>query len=470
MKLFSALSAFLLLLLSAAVPARAERTFGLAGDYLNYGAGARALAMGGAFTGLADDASAEYYNPAAVAFVDEYQLSSMFASFGLGTNLYYLSAAFPMGPWGAVAASDLMSSADGFQGRNDVNQVTQDNQSITQNAAALSYAYAFQDLWSAGVKAKFLREQMFSNSGDALGLDLSLYSRPIYGVSAGLSVANVNRPRITLIEDPDVFGRDVKFGVAYHAKRDFFIATLDVNKLEEQKMYYAAGLEINPYPILSLRAGWNQQNELTAGLGINFRILKVDYAFSNSSDFGAYNKISFTYRWGNVYQTGVKIQGLAKETDPIYVEGLYNEVKFKTSLPGFSMKGWSLVISDEEGKTVRELKGEARPPETVVWDMLDDAGKPVKRGKYRFSFKVVYKNDKSWVEKGRFRLDYKSENAPKVDIELNGAPSTAPVPPAKIVPRSGDVDDGKPKGDAGAADQAPGSNQENSSKGEIPPQ
>ena len=140
-----------------------------------------------------------------------------------------------------MSASDLLSSADGFQGRNEANQATLNDQSITQNAAALSYAYAFHDLWSAGVKAKFLREQVFSNSGDALGLDLSLYSRPVYGVSAGLSVANINRPRITLVEDPDVFGRDVKFGVAYHAKRDFFIATLDVNKLEEQKMYYAAG-------------------------------------------------------------------------------------------------------------------------------------------------------------------------------------------------------------------------------------
>src|SRR4051812_28031038 len=96
----------LLLFLSLALgagTARAERTFGLADDYLNYGAGARALAMGGAAAGLADDASAEYANPGALAFVDEYQLLTMYAPFTLDTSLYYASVVLPFGPAGGAA-------------------------------------------------------------------------------------------------------------------------------------------------------------------------------------------------------------------------------------------------------------------------------------------------------------------------------------------------------------------------------
>ncbi len=102
-----------------------ETNFGLAGDYLRYGAGARALAMGGAFTGVADDASAEYWNPAALAFLDEYQFQTMYAPLSLGTKLYDLSFVAPLGPrWGAVGVSDFLLRSDGFQGRDDLNLVS----------------------------------------------------------------------------------------------------------------------------------------------------------------------------------------------------------------------------------------------------------------------------------------------------------------------------------------------------------
>ncbi|MCA9563669.1 MAG: hypothetical protein KC561_09285, partial [Myxococcales bacterium] len=35
-----------------------------------FGSGARAISLGGAFTGLADDSSANYYNPAGLAQAD----------------------------------------------------------------------------------------------------------------------------------------------------------------------------------------------------------------------------------------------------------------------------------------------------------------------------------------------------------------------------------------------------------------
>ncbi len=79
---------------------RAETVFGDAGDYLRQGAGARPLGMGGAFTAVADDASAEYWNPAGLAFLDEYQLITMYAPYNFGTNLYYLGVGIPLGPNG----------------------------------------------------------------------------------------------------------------------------------------------------------------------------------------------------------------------------------------------------------------------------------------------------------------------------------------------------------------------------------
>ena len=51
--------------------AQGANQFGQASDLFNVGAGARSMAMGGAFTALSDDASAPYYNPAGLAYLDE---------------------------------------------------------------------------------------------------------------------------------------------------------------------------------------------------------------------------------------------------------------------------------------------------------------------------------------------------------------------------------------------------------------
>src|SRR5690242_8033218 len=87
----------------------AGSSYGQASDIFNIGAGARSMGMGSAFTALADDASAPYFNPAGLAFQDEHQLMLMHAPLFLNSNYNYLSSAHPFGDkWGAVAISDAL--------------------------------------------------------------------------------------------------------------------------------------------------------------------------------------------------------------------------------------------------------------------------------------------------------------------------------------------------------------------------
>ena len=57
-------AALILILAAAAMPAAAINLHELNGSDLGLGVGARAMSMGGAFSALADDASALYWNPA----------------------------------------------------------------------------------------------------------------------------------------------------------------------------------------------------------------------------------------------------------------------------------------------------------------------------------------------------------------------------------------------------------------------
>ncbi|MBL8023789.1 MAG: PorV/PorQ family protein [Elusimicrobia bacterium] len=426
----------------------ADTSFGEAGDYLRYGAGARSLGMGGAFTAVADDVSADYWNPAALAYLDEYQFQTMYAPFGMGSNLYYMGFGAPMGTrLGTLGLSALSLRSDGFQRRDELNFRTGGNGDVSHNAVSLSYGRSFMDLWSLGARLRFLQQNILSDSGSAMGVDLSAYSRPWNGISAGATFNNLNKPSITVGNDADEFRAHTRLGLAYRAPRDLFILSFDANKTEQQSVYFVSGLEYNPVPLLSLRTGWDQNKDVTVGMGVTLRNLRFDYAFVNQEALGATNQVSLTFRWGNIYRAKITPVGLAPNSDSIYIEGLRNEVRFAVDVPKLKIAHWTLMVSDEEGKVVRSMSEHYHPGSALLWDMTDENGRPVKRGLYRYRFAIEYKSGKVWEERGKFRLDYKTNIVPEVELRmrvpggLEGAdpapqfaPITPPVPTPEPVP------------------------------------
>jgi hypothetical protein len=294
------------------------------------------------------------------------------------------------------------------------------NEKVMQDAALISYGVNIWKGIAAGVNVKLLQEKVFGMSGTALGADVGLLYQPLHSFSCGLLVANVNEPKITLDKTPNCYGRNVKFGAAFTALSDRMVITADINKLKDEKSYFTFGLDVRPMEFLSFRAGFNQYSELTYGLGFNFMPISIDYSYA-PSETGNLSRISFNYYWGNVYRARLnpeKNQG--DKVKAIKLSGLYNELKFKTVIPDFVVKHWSLKITDTEKHEISNLEGDFRPPETIVWDMLDASGRPVKKGKYLYIFAIEYKNEKKWVEKGDFELDLSlAETRPPMEIKID---------------------------------------------------
>lgn len=67
-------------------------------EFLNIGAGAKALGMGGAYVATADDANAGYWNAAGLAYINEHPaITFMHAEYFAGIGKYdYLAGAFPV--------------------------------------------------------------------------------------------------------------------------------------------------------------------------------------------------------------------------------------------------------------------------------------------------------------------------------------------------------------------------------------
>lgn len=193
------------------VPSMAQ-AFGAAGaasaPYLKMPMGARGTGMGEAFSGIANDVNALYYNPAGLTAMDAAQLQLMHLEGFGGVRYENLGLAVPaelvgLDVWGTVGISyTLVSIEDTPRTRilpgttNTFDQAWADRGFLfTAGASVVTFSYAWQatKLYSIGGTFKAINEKIDTVSGWGLAGDVGLLSRPevVKGLSAGLTLQNV---------------------------------------------------------------------------------------------------------------------------------------------------------------------------------------------------------------------------------------------------------------------------------------
>ncbi|NIM03412.1 hypothetical protein GTN66_04585, partial [bacterium] len=91
-----------------------------------------------------------------------------------------------------------------------------------------------------------------------------------------LVVQNVLRPKVTLIDEPNVYDTNVKAGVAFNTYHNRLTLTADFNKLVNEKVYFCTGFEVSPWERstssslkrIDLRGGINHLQSFTVGIGL----------------------------------------------------------------------------------------------------------------------------------------------------------------------------------------------------------
>jgi len=288
---------------------RAENYYGMANDYLQYGAGARSLAMGGAYVALADEASAPYWNPAGLAQIEEHQFLSMYAPFFEGTSYNFISYVHPLRKLGSLGISDVFLYSGGFEEVSAGGEVTGASSSVWKNAVIISYGNRIHRRISLGASLKLINEQVMKYSGSGQGIDLGILCKAADRLSIGLAVQNVLQPKVTLRYDPDVYKTNLKAGIALNTLSKRLTLTADINKLVDEKAYFSAGVEISPWDMatssslkkVDLRLGINHLQRITLGMGLRIKFLSLDYAF-NSHRIGDLHRFGLTFRWGSIYR------------------------------------------------------------------------------------------------------------------------------------------------------------------------
>ena len=276
-------------------------------DFLTVGVGARALAMGEAFTAvdMGVDANAANWNPGALGFVDKPNATASYNALFVDENQGYLGYAAPVGKdggvWGAGINYLMVSQIEKRAGDTENPDSTFTNQNY---AAGLSYARAFDDRLSLGGTLKYIHTSLDSLSENAMAVDAGALMRTsVENLTVGASIRNFG----TNI-GPDSMPLTFKGGVAYKTFGRKLLLDSDVDWLAtERRAYLSLGTEFWISPNLAVRGGYEfghgadqLQSKfvgLGVGVGVKFNRFSMDYAFLPYGDLGNTHRVTLGLRF-----------------------------------------------------------------------------------------------------------------------------------------------------------------------------
>ncbi len=302
----------------AAVLFAVEDDGGYGGAFLRMGVGARAIGMGNTFTSIADDASAQYWNPAGLGLIGKIQAEGMYGTLGYGQNWGFLSCAIPLredkGEYASLTTQgyiplgyDFGTFAIGVNYLNignikgmDADGVPTGTFSDNEMAMMISYGKSLlKKKIAVGTTVKYIHHSIATNSANGFGFDVGLLSKPITNFQIGLIAQDIlgNLKWNTASGHKDDFPISLRGGASYSLPiaPDFFergitVATEIEHNLKEDSYHPHAGIETFFMKFLGARIGYDD-GDYTVGISLSnprsqSSITKTNYtlhyAFSTS--------------------------------------------------------------------------------------------------------------------------------------------------------------------------------------------
>ncbi len=182
-----------LLILNAATFAQ-SKVGTTAAPFLNIAVGSRAVGMGGAFTAMADDATALHWNPAGIAGISRFTANLVHTNWLVDLNYDVVGAVLPVGSAGSLGAQVVFLSMPD-QEITTSQQGEQDGTGLFYSAGSMamsvSFGRAFTDRFKLGMTGKYVREWIWHESASTVALDLgSIYTTPFHDMRMGVAITN----------------------------------------------------------------------------------------------------------------------------------------------------------------------------------------------------------------------------------------------------------------------------------------
>jgi len=277
-----------------------------AGESFTLGAGARPLALGGAFVALADDASGIYYNPAGLALATRNQVVLLHSeTFGSLVNHDFVGFRHPVTMSGKAAGLGLgiyrvggggikLTEWDADLGRPVVTEEVGHYDYLLLAGGGLQLSTKLR----LGAAAKVIMRSLGHDSGYGLGVDLGMQYEPMTDLALGLAVRDASSSFLSYDNGTqESILPAVRLGGSYMLRFDqFTIRGIGETEILFEGRKYAAQLwmnnisadfryggELGYREVVFFRAG-SDINRLTLGVGLRFDRFSLDGAFLDHPD------------------------------------------------------------------------------------------------------------------------------------------------------------------------------------------
>jgi len=254
--------------------------------FLKTAVNARASAMGEAYTALANDASATYWNPANLTQAESNSIVLSHNQWLLDITHNFAAIQLVRGEHN-IAFSMNVISVPGIEVRDYTPSEEPIGKSSVYNLYfGTSYARKLSDKWSVGAQIKYYYEKMYLISAGGFGLDLGVLGKEIIkDMDWGLSIQNIGKMGKLLntsTELPLLIRSGVGYSLPWKISENNIIAAADMVYILNDAFRFNIGAEAKLMNQFALRLGYvlgSDSYDFTAGFGLQLSRYQLSYAF-----------------------------------------------------------------------------------------------------------------------------------------------------------------------------------------------
>ena len=288
---------------------------GDAAQILSFGSSARDVSMGGAASAIPQGVNSLYWNPSLLGEVTRRDAGFLQAQLFSKTTLNWLGYAYPFTQSAGTLGFQFMQMKTAAGNRTDAFNEIQGSFSSLQQDFGFGYGFrpANSEKLYLGVGVNALQRKLDTASNTLYGLSLGSHYSFLPNLKTGFVLENILRGKIG--DTDDALPMNLKLGNAYTIFNGFLVtADLKVSNLKTPSFNF--GTEYS-WRVISLRAGRSPSGDLALGFGLNWKLLRLDFAMSSNSDLGASQMVSFGLTFGKDMSKFRKVQAQSRFQDGV---------------------------------------------------------------------------------------------------------------------------------------------------------
>ena len=266
---------------------------------LRFGSSARVSGFSEAFTGLADDENALFYNPGGLPNLKYGVLSFNHTQWLEDIRIDNLIYAHKLSFNSAVAVAVTHMWMPSIQGKDQFGQNTE-MFDVSSSIVQIGFGYKVQRASYLGLNVKYFQDRLAGYNAAGFAFDAGFFMHTmIRKLTFGLVVQNLGS-RIRYDQVKQMIPLTYRAGLAYRLFSDHLTITVDAVKSHDTDLYVNTGLEFNLERFFFLRIGnqiINEQNlNLTYGLGLRIKErFETHYTLNQFDDLGTTHRVGLSF-------------------------------------------------------------------------------------------------------------------------------------------------------------------------------